>query len=103
MPPVPTNLLDRLIYHKISITMVALLISYVIYVSYWFINNPYSWVTSFASIVNVRVLIYSTILFFFALRPSGDNNDITFEIIKNIIVFITFVLFSFIFWYYNPG
>ena len=97
------TVLGSLYLHRITTLKLLFLIAYVICVCYIFVNDPSKFVTNHPSIFISLVLLTSIYLFYTILKSNARYIDFKFDIIKNIIVTLSFIFLSFFFYYYNPG
>jgi hypothetical protein len=97
------TLLGSLKLHRGEIFKILLLITFVICISYVLVNNPGKFVTNYSSIFICLILISSAFLFYKTLKSNAKFVDFKFDIVKNCIVLVCFIVLAFFFYYYNPG
>ena len=100
---VNTTLLGSIFQNKSGVFKLLLLITYVIIVCYFLVNNPNKMITNYSSIFISIILLSSFFIFYINLKINKYYINFKFDIFKSVLVLICFIILSLFFYYYNPG
>lgn len=89
--------------HKGETLKLVLLILYTIGIVYFYSNNPDKISTNYSTIITIMFLLFTSYLFYTILGMKMEFIDLKFEIFKEVIVFISFLIIFIMFFQLNQG